>query len=1020
MTRSCFFVGNPWFPKGWLGILWLVFCTSLNAQIPRLTFKHLSQEDGLSQGINAYVFKDSKGYIWISSLDGVNRFDGKQIKTYRASNDGESGPASDQLISGNFFEDQASNLWYTSHTSIQCYDRSTDAIRTFQLQNERSEWIRADYYGFYFDGKEQLWVRILSPDTTYIYRFDTRDHSQALMFSSPRVRGQRYTVIADAQQEVQQIIATLIIEEGSFKPGMEILNWSDKSIQAFYQTNGPSQRALQTHNAYVDTDQSIWLTSPEGVFRLHPEKGSSKSYSKYKGQAIKNTWSIIPYTDQYLLVSTGNLGILLFDKAKDAYTQDFRHQPQLPSSLRDNKVNELYLDDHENLWVSIWNKGLDYANLRKNKFNSLLGEPGEEKKIFSITELPNGDMLCGTTMAHGVYRFDAQKNLVQQIPILPLDPQLSIAPSTHMRFLFADSKGRIWLLYQQYLALYQEGQTQFQTVLQAEGVLRHMLELDDGRIILSATEAGIYLLDTEKFELKPIKGLPTFQSEIYAMYKSRSGHLLLAENGEGLQLLRPEGENWQMEKSIPGLGNCMDFWEPPDREEIWIASSTGLLCLNGPQFKVTRINQAGMASEWFYSILPSRDGDLWLSSNNGLVRYNPATEQHHRYKKIDGLQGNEFNNNAFCQSSNGELWFGGFKGVNVFHPEKIEPLPYLPNIQITHLTVNDEEEQKRYLGNWSLEHPIRFAYSENTLSFDFVALEYSDVEKNQFRYRMKGLDKGWVNGSNRGFARYANMPPGEYAFELRASNSDGLWQESPRRLSVIIAKPFWQEWWFYLLCLLLISALIYAIFQYRLQQALKLERMRVKISSDLHDDVGGLLSGLAMQSELLELSVSEQHKTKLRHISELSRSAMSRMRDTVWAIDARKDKIKDLIDRMRDHANELLVPKDIHFDLQVQQLNIEQKLSANYRQNIYLIYKEAITNIAKHSNGHLVEVQLNKKGKGLEMLIRDNGQIDPSKIKSSGLGLSNMQMRAEQIGAIFNFFPEKDGFKIRLNIERLD
>ena len=169
-----------------------------------------------------------------------------------------------------------------------------------------------------------------------------------------------------------------------------------------------------------------------------------------------------------------------------------------------------------------------------------------------------------------------------------------------------------------------------------------------------------------------------------------------------------------------------------------------------------------------------------------------------------------------------------------------------------------------------------------------------------------------------------------------------------------------------------------------------------------------------MQSELLEMTAAEERKPKLQRISELSRNAMSRMRDTVWAIDARKDKLENLLDRIREHAAETLTPKDIRFDLQVEELALKKNMPTNIRQNLYLICKEAITNAAKHSNGNRVQIQFKKHGRnGIELKIHDNGKVIEKAHKTTGLGMSNMAMRAEEIGGRLEV-ARSDGFLIKL------
>ncbi|MEO0735128.1 MAG: histidine kinase, partial [Bacteroidota bacterium] len=279
---------------------------------------------------------------------------------------------------------------------------------------------------------------------------------------------------------------------------------------------------------------------------------------------------------------------------------------------------------------------------------------------------------------------------------------------------------------------------------------------------------------------------------------------------------------------------------------------------------------------------------------------------------------------------------------------------------------------------------------------------------------LEGYDEGRVASGTRNFVRYANLPAGKYTFKVWATNSDKVLNESPKVLGITIVPPFYQRWWFYLTCLVVLTGIIYGIFKYRLEQALKVERLRVKISSDLHDDVGGMLSGLAMQTEILELTATEETKPKLARIADLSRSAMSRMRDTVWAIDARKDKLENLVDRMREHAAETLSSRNFQYAIKLDTLDLKKNLATDVRQHLYLIYKEAITNVAKHSRGDTVNVTLSGR-RGFTMTIHDNGAVEEKDYKTTGLGLSNMRMRARAIGGELEISTE-EGYLLRVRL----
>lgn len=221
----------------------------------------------------------------------------------------------------------------------------------------------------------------------------------------------------------------------------------------------------------------------------------------------------------------------------------------------------------------------------------------------------------------------------------------------------------------------------------------------------------------------------------------------------------------------------------------------------------------------------------------------------------------------------------------------------------------------------------------------------------------------------------------------------------------------WQGTAIFLVAVLL--GLFYRNFQQ--QQAKIVEELRTKLSADLHDEVGSILSGIAMQAEILEIDLDKENKEQLNKLAQMSRQAMAQMRDTVWALDARKDNWGGLVDRLHDHAAELLEPKNMAFALEIEGINRQKQLHPEVRQHLYLIGKEAITNAAKHSNGDQLQILLKQQGELFEMFIQDNGELaQASRRSSSGLGLSNIQMRAEELGAQLSI-RRGNGFGIALS-----
>ena len=284
---------------------------------------------------------------------------------------------------------------------------------------------------------------------------------------------------------------------------------------------------------------------------------------------------------------------------------------------------------------------------------------------------------------------------------------------------------------------------------------------------------------------------------------------------------------------------------------------------------------------------------------------------------------------------------------------------------------------------------------------------------------MDGFDKNWIYSGTRRYVSYTNLDPGKYTFNIKGTNSDGIWAENPEKVNIIISPPFWQTVWFRIISLISIIFILYIIYKNRIAKLLEIERLRVRIASDLHDDIGSALTRISVHSEIIQNSEEKKIvKNSSKKIGTMSREIITTMSDIVWSIDARNDLIKNLIDRMKDFSTSLLVEKDIHLKFSFKGLDQNKKLPIHIRQNLFLIFKEAINNIFKHSNATIVKVDLVNSSNDFQIKISDNGEgYDTAEIKM-GNGIKNMRMRAERIGAEINI-NSTNGVELILSMKKL-
>ncbi len=993
--------------------LWFISSLKLQGQGLSFSFHQLTREQGLGFSSDYFVSRDMYGFIWIGTEEGLNRFDGQRIERFAPG-------SGDVRVTSRCLEDTLGNLWFSTFSAVHCYRRSTGLIQTFRMNAPQL----LDFQAFYLDPDQMLWLKAGSGNQEALYCFDTRSGNYQRL--GPMV-GERCTAITDNFGKVVQVISTMLSRDS----GMvitDLRNWKSHTIQFNKLPNGKHRRASPTKNVWAEGDSVIWVALYNGLGKYNLKEGNTAlKLDRTAAVSADAGWmhDIIPYDENRLLVACGE-GLLVFDKRQDRFVQQFRYQAKTPYELPPGEITRLYRDASNQIWLSGAGGGIAFAHIFKTKFAGIRETAGVS--VTGMFQDKKGQIWCSTSDS-GAYLFNRDAALLLRTRDLDNKAQ----PGVHFDLpgistFWEDELSGLWgfsennaLHWLENSRIFEFQAKNFFGVVTAESdKIRLHTTLSDGTRLASRGKE-VFSLKTKAdwVSLHSWKDLYAIGlQQVTSVFQNKKGLVFVADNHFRILALDASGGAVRKIAEWTDTGDCTSFLETGD-SLLWVASSKGLFCINLASMEGHFRTEAtgGVPTERYYNILPDRKGFLWLTGNNGLIRFNPTEKSWHRFGTADGLLSGIFTQNAvLSMPSTGAFWIGGKNGVNVFYPDDIHLLDAAPNIQFTRLLVNDTTFQTGHDLSW-LER-LDLDYNQNTLSFQFAALDFSAPGHNLYYYRLKGIEKDSVSNGTQGFVRYSNLPAGDYTFEVWATNSDGVLSAHPRRLQVHIRPPFWQTWWFYLLCTLAITGLIYTWFQYRLRQALKIERMRVQISSDLHDDVGTLLSGLAMQSEVLELTATEKDKGKLRRIGEISRDAMARMRDTVWAIDARKDKLENLIDRMREHAEETLAPRGIRFHIEAEHLSLKHNLPTHIRQNLYLIYKEAVTNAAKHSNGDLLTASLKKIPTGFEMRICDNGRVEEKAYKTTGSGTSNMQMRAEKIGGTLEISRE-NGFCVVLRLQGL-
>lgn len=450
------------------------------------------------------------------------------------------------------------------------------------------------------------------------------------------------------------------------------------------------------------------------------------------------------------------------------------------------------------------------------------------------------------------------------------------------------------------------------------------------------------------------------------------------------------------------------------RGTLWIGTAAGLNRFERSTETFTHFTtKDGIASDFIGAILEDNSGYLWLKTLKGVSKFDPRTGTFRNYDASDGVNINPGWGKASYKNKKGEMLFGGTNGFVRFYPDSVKDNPHVPPIVITAFKVFDKPVPLDTA--ISEKKVLELSYRDDVFSFEFVALNYTSPEKNQYAYKLEGFDKDWIYCGTRRYASYTNLDGGTYVFKVKGSNNDGVWNEAGTSIFVIITPPFWKTWWFRTISFLTIAISIGGTIRYiettklrrrlrALEQQEALERERLRISRDMHDEVGANLTKISVMSELaLKNRQTPDGGTKeLLKISQTAREVIDNIGAILWAINPRNDRLDNLAGYIRESTSEFLEMTPIKYSFDFPEQIPGHPLSAEARRNIFLTMKEATNNVVKHSGATSVELHCRVSDHEVEFSIQDNGKgFIIEELPGRGNGLLNMKKRIEDIDGNF-------------------
>jgi signal transduction histidine kinase/CheY-like chemotaxis protein/ligand-binding sensor domain-containing protein len=830
-------------------------------QAQEVKFDHLSVKQGLSQGNVGDIHQDKFGFIWISTDDGLNLYDGYDFKIFRNSHADSFSIVNNNVH--NIVEDDAGNLWVSTHDGVSFYDRQLNRFRNFKNDPDDPGSLSSNFVGYvYIDSKKNVWVGTpkgldrFNPTTgkfTHLFSDpkdpnSLSDNDVQILLEDSKNRlwvgtakgglcllnpdGKTFTRFMHHPDQPTSVGSNRIVSlfedsdkvlwVGTFNGGLCKMDGATNTFVRY--TNDP-QNPFSIGNNYVrdiaeNKAGELWVATDGGLDKMNKRNGTfthiRQSLSDETTLSSNIVSTILFDQNDRMLVGTRFGGVNIYDKERYTF-QHFKYDKYNPYSLNNNNVTAFEEDVNGNFWVATDGGGLNYYDRKANKFSNLM-DRFASNKVLAVKRDSLGGLWIGTWAA-GLDYLDPKTKTVKHYRHHPEKPN-SLTDDNVFDILI-DRAGNVWIAtFGNGLSRYNPKTDDFTNYTHntddpdsfAGSIINKIMEDSSGKIWVGTEHRGLDEFDPTTGKFKHYKGGvgegQLSGNNITSLYEDSKGRLWAGANGAGLNLMDPASGKFTVFRREDGLPN-----------------------------------------ESILGILEDARGNIWVSTNKGISRLNPQTRVITNFSESDGLQSYQFNRWAYRKLSTGEFLFGGTNGFNLFKPEKIKPNPHLPPVYITDFKLFNKPvavgQGEILEQNILLTKEITLDYSQNVFSFEFTALGYRESEMNQYRYTMEGFQNEWIDAGEERKVTYTNLSPGEYTFRVIASNNDGLWNKKGDAIKIIITPAFWATWWFILLMSLILVGLISGFVIVRMNIA---KAAKIRLEEKIHASTAEITE----QKEILE------------------------------------------------------------------------------------------------------------------------------------------------------------------------
>ncbi len=907
--------------------------------------KHLTTSDGLVNDIITVITQDHKGYLWIGTENGVSRWDGKNFFNIQKHNGLTSSNVSDIVIAKDstvYISAFGGGIITHKNSQLDTLDKN-DGLSTNWItkiyEKRNGEILFCGIEGnisILSNGKFSQWIspeKLNYKDISAIYESNNGTIYIGLF------QGGFYS-------KVKNTLKHFAAKDGMYN---EDVNCFEEDFDG---------------TIYFGTNLGIHSFKNDEIKYLNTEWGfSNTSIKKIK---IANTNIFFP----------SDLGLVTRISNKNQIVG-------IENGLSFNEVSSFWIDQFGIIYLGTHGNGVDiYDPEQIENYNTATGLP--DNKVWSISEDNSGNLFFGTQKGLMITNGSIQKS-ISLSNIYYANVAKSVIHTKDNTTLVGTTYG---------LNILKNGANKKLTKKDGliDTYIMDMAETQSGEILLG-TRFGVVKINGKSITNVTKKdGL--IDNYVQSILIAKDSTIYFGTKSRGISYYKNGLFNHITKHDGLTDDNIQTMVQSEDGT-IYIGTYEGGLNILKDD-KITFLDRNdGLSSNTILGITIASSGIIYLSTFKGLNIVDLSSKQ----PKIsvinseDGLASDRCLEKALFIDRNDNVWIGTSKGLSKYNPNAKRQNKIAPKIYLTGFEIFNKKENLQNL----LSNPT-FSYEQNYLKFIYTGINLSAPNKLVYKYRLSNIDNNWIE-TKENYVQYTNLDDGNYKFEVSARNEEGIWRETIAA-GFSISPAWWETWWFYSLVVFAIGSLIAFVASYRIRNLLAVEKIRTKISADLHDSIGSGLSEITILSELLTPQINQENynvKDGLKNITVTARSLVGNMSDIVWLVNPSKDSLRDLLLRLQDSYHEVLSQSNISFSIK----NIESlekvHLSMTFRQNLFLLFKEAINNSLKYSNCKSISLEINIKSKTLTVFYKDDGKgFDINKVQH-GNGLTNMQERAKII-----------------------